>query len=244
MRPSMSFCSSPGAGIAASPIIRAVRASVDPGARGSDAGAPRLRAARRLHPRDSARPTGLRPPVASTVRQGTTTTHREPLRPAGGTRSGSRRRIGAAAARASSRRRCPSAARSAPSPTAPPRRRAPRCTACRALARAVMAMWPGPFFLATPCLMAFSTSGCTSRVGTSTSSASGCTSKLHREAIGEARLLDLEILRQEVELRLERDLLLRPGSRASCAAGRSGGSACDRRRRRRGASARRSRAAC
>ena len=43
--------------------------------------------------------------------------------------------------------------------------------------RAVMSMWPGPDFRATPCLIAFSTSGCSSRVGTSASSVSGWTSK-------------------------------------------------------------------
>ena len=38
-------------------------------------------------------------------------------------------------------------------------------------------MWPGPLFLATPCLIAFSTSGCRIRFGTSVSSVSGWTSK-------------------------------------------------------------------
>ena len=38
-------------------------------------------------------------------------------------------------------------------------------------------MCPGPAFRATPCLIAFSTSGCSSRLGTSASSVSGWTSK-------------------------------------------------------------------
>ena len=56
---------------------------------------------------------------------------RQPAWAGGGTRTGSRRRRGAAAARAWSRPRCPSAAPSARLPTAPPRRRGLPCAACR-----------------------------------------------------------------------------------------------------------------
>ena len=98
-------------------------------------------------------------------RHGTATTTATPCA-AGGTRSGSRRRTGAAAAPASSRRRCPfcsAVSASSDSPTPSSR------TSIQSLSwsrRAVMSMWPAPAFLATPCLIAFSTSGCSSSVGT------------------------------------------------------------------------------
>ena len=96
----------------------------------------------------------------------------------GGTRTGSRRRTDAAGARASSTRRCPSAAPSA-------RLRTGRRPSSRTSIQQLVAVAPrarcrcgrGRTSCATPCLIAFSTSGCSSRVGTSASSVSGWTSK-------------------------------------------------------------------
>ena len=128
--------------------------------------------------------------------------------PDGGTRTGSRRRRDAAAAPASSRRRCPSAAPSARPPTVRRRRRALPCSSLSPSRRAEMSMWPGPDFFATPCLIAFSTSGCRIRFGTSVSSVSGCTSKRTTRRSAKRVCSICKILCEEVELRLERDLLL------------------------------------
>ena len=57
--------------------------------------------------------------------------------------------------------------------------------------RAVIWMWPGPAFRATPCLMAFSTSGCRIRFGTQRVERFGLDVESHGEAIGESRLFDL-----------------------------------------------------
>ena len=73
--------------------------------------------------------------------------------------------------------------------------------------RAVMSMWPGPAFFETPCLMAFSTSGCRSSVGSERVERLRLDVEADDQPIGEARLLDLEVLREEIELRLERDFL-------------------------------------
>ena len=55
--------------------------------------------------------------------------------------------------------------------------------------------------------MAFSTSGCSKGSAPGASRVSGCTSNATVETVAEARLLDLEVLGQEVELLLERHFL-------------------------------------
>ena len=98
--------------------------------------------------------------------------------------------------------------RPAPFPTARARRRAPRSRACRDRGRARMSMWPGPAFFETPCLMAFSTSGCSSSVGTQRVERLRLDVEPDDEPVGKAGLLDLEVLGEEVELGVQRDLLL------------------------------------
>ena len=83
-----------------------------------------------------------------------------------------------------------------------------------------MSMWPGPDFFETPCLMAFSTSGCRSSVGTQRVERLRLDVEADDQPIGESRLLDFQVLRQEVELRLQRDFVLAQRSRASSAADR------------------------
>ena len=63
-----------------------------------------------------------------------------------------------------------------------------------------MSMCPAPDLRATPCLMAFSTSGCSSSVGTSASQRLRLHVVADDETVGEARAFDLEVLAQEVEL--------------------------------------------
>ena len=190
---------------------------------------------------------GCRRRLASPARRAARARRRRPPAPApgGGTRSGSRRRTDAAAARASSTRRCPSAAPSARPPTSPTPSSRTSIQSLSPSRRAEMSMCPGPAFRATPCLMAFSTSGCRSRLGHQRVERLGLDVEADDQPIGEARLLDLRgTSTRNSELGLERDLLLAEVSRASCAADRSAASACDRRPRRPCASAPRSRAAC
>ena len=71
-----------------------------------------------------------------------------------------------------------------------------------------------------PCLMAFSTSGCSKRFGTSASSVSGSTSNATCQTVAEARLFDLQVLAEEVELLLQRHFLHADASAATGAADR------------------------
>ena len=69
-------------------------------------------------------------------------------------------------------------------------------------------MCPGPDFRATPYLIAFSTSGCSSRLGTSASSVSGWMSKrTTRRSAKRVRSMS-RYFSQDVELGAERHLLL------------------------------------
>ena len=88
--------------------------------------------------------------------------------------------------------------------------RAPRARARRRRAGDEMRIGARPLRGAMPCLIAFSTSGCRIRRGTSASSVSGSMSNVDRETILEARLLDLEVLLQELDLLLQRHASARP----------------------------------
>ena len=79
-------------------------------------------------------------------------------------------------------------------------------TACRRSRPATICTWPPPVRGAMPCLIAFSTSGCRIIRGTSASSVVGIDVHADSQTILEARLFDLEILLQELELFLQRDL--------------------------------------
>ncbi len=85
-----------------------------------------------------------------------------------------------------------------------------RCRALRSRApssrmREEIWMSPRPLRGDTPCLIAFSTSGCRISRGTSASSVSESIVVADRQTILEADLFDLEVLLQELELLLKRD---------------------------------------
>ena len=85
-------------------------------------------------------------------------------------------------------------------------------TSCEAVRLTMMPMRPAPARAPMPCLMAFSTSGCSSRLGTSAAQRRRIGDRhLHRQSIAKPRLLNLDVAIEQRELLLERNAIDQAG---------------------------------